>query len=79
MITTVTTVTTVTAIAALGLTASISVAAVITLILFLTSRELAVAGRSRFSLRLAKFATVGILPLVLAFAAIVAIRIAEIL
>ncbi len=79
MITTVTTVTTVTAIAALGLTSAISLAAVIALVFFLTSRELATAGRSHFSLRLAKFASVGILPLVMAFAAIVAVKIAAVL
>ncbi len=74
----ITTVTTVTAIAALGLTAAISVAVVVTLIVFLSTRELASAGHSRFSLRIAKFASVGILPLIMAFAAIVAVKIAEV-
>ncbi len=77
MITTVTTVTTVTAIATLGLTTVIGIAAVIALIVFLTSRELADAGNSRISWRIARFASVGILPLVIAFAAIVAVKIAE--
>ncbi len=77
MVTTVTTVTTVTAIAALGLTTAVSVAAVIALVGFLATRELASAGHSRFSLRLVRFASVGILPLIMAFAAIVAVRIAE--
>ncbi len=79
MITTVTTVTTVTTIAALGLTTAISVAAVIALAVFLTTRELASTGRSRFSLRIAKFASIGIVPLIIAFAAMVAVKIAEIL
>ena len=79
MITTVTTVTTVTTIAALGLTVTISVAAVATLIVFLTTRELASASNSSLSLRIARFASVGILPLVIAFAAIVVVKIAEVL
>ena len=79
MITTITTVTTVTTIAALGLTAAISVALVAALIVFLTSRELASSSRSRFSLRIARFASIGILPLAMAFVAIVAVKIAEVL
>jgi len=71
-------VTTITTIAALGLTAAVSVAAVITLMVFLASRELATAGQSRLSWRIARFATVGILPLVIAFATIVAVRIIEV-
>ncbi len=79
MITTVTTVTTVTTIAALGITAAISVAAVTTLIAFLTTRELASTGNSHFPLRIAKFASIGILPLIIAFAVIVAVKITEVL
>jgi len=79
MITTVTTVTTVTTIAALGLTAAISIAAVVLLVLFLTTRELAGASGRGSSLRIAKFVSVGILPLVMAFAVIVAIKVAEVL
>ena len=75
MITTVTTVTTVTAIAAMGVTAALSIAATITLIVFLTARELAGAGHSQRFLRVAKFVSVGILPLAMAFAVIVAITI----
>lgn len=74
---TVTTITTVTTIAAVGLTTVISVAAVVTLMAFLATRELASTGNSWFSLRIAKFASVGILPLVMAFATIVAVKIAE--
>ncbi len=79
MITTVTTVTMVTTIAALGITAAISAAAVATLIAFLTTRELASTSNSRFPLRIAKFASVGILPLVIAFAVIVTVKIADML
>lgn len=79
MITTVTTITTVTAIAVLGLTTTISIAAVITLIGFLTTRELVSTSNSRFLLHIAKFATVVILPLVIAFAVVIAVRIAELL
>lgn len=79
MVTTVTTVTTVTAIAALGFTTAISIAMVITLMIFLASRELASAGQSRLSWRIARFASVGILPLIIAFATVVASKIAELL
>lgn len=81
MVTTVTTVTTVTVmtIAALGITATISIAAFVTLMVFLATRELASVGNSRFSLRIVKFASVGILPLVMAFATIIVVKIAEVL
>ena len=79
MITTVTTVTTVTTIAALGLTGVISIAAIILLMLFLTTKELAGASNRGFSMRIAKFASVGILPLVMAFAVIVVMKIVEVL
>jgi hypothetical protein len=46
---------------------------------FLASRELATASQSGLSGRIARFATVGILPLVMAFAAMVAVKIIEIL
>ena len=79
MITTITTVTTVTTIAALGLTAAISIAAIATLVFFLTIRELAGARGSGTSLRIAKFVGIGIVPLVMAFAVIVCVNIALIL
>ena len=79
MITTVTTVTTVTTIAALGLTGIISIVAVVLLTLFLITKELAGATSSGFSLRIAKFISVGILPLVMAFAVIVFMKIVEVL
>ena len=79
MITTVTTVTTVTAIAAMGLTAAVGIAGVVSLIALLTSKELAGAGNSGFSMRLARFLRIGIVPLIIAFAVIVAVKIAEVL
>ncbi len=75
----ITTVTTVTTIAALGLTAAISVAAVATLMVFLATRELASASNSPLSLRIARFASIGVLPLVITFAAIVVVKIIEVL
>tara|TARA_Y100000310_G_scaffold233542_1_gene236413 strand:+ start:139 stop:387 length:249 start_codon:yes stop_codon:yes gene_type:complete len=77
MITTVstTTVTTVTMIASMGLTAAISMAATAILIMFLSTRELAGAGKSDVSMRVARFLTIGIVPLVMVFAVIVAVRI----
>ena len=63
----------------MGLTAALSIAAIVTLIVFLTARELAGAGRSPRLLRIARFVGVGILPLVMAFAVIVIVDIANIL
>ena len=74
MITTVTTVTTITTIAVTGLTAAISVAAVVSLIALLTTKELVGTGHFKSSVRVAKFANVGILPLALAFGVIVAVE-----
>ena len=78
-VTAVTTVTTVTTIAAVGFTTIMSAVAVVTLIAFLTARELASTGKSPFALRIASFARIGILPLTMAFAALVIVKIAEIL
>lgn len=75
MVTTVTTVTTVTAIAALGLTSGAGAVVIVTLIAFLASREVASAANSNLSLRIARFASVGTLPLAMAFTAIVVVRI----
>ena len=72
-------ITTVTTVVALGLTAAISLALVVTLMVFLTARELASAGLSRFSSRIAKFAGVSILPLAMAFTAVVLVKIVEVL
>ena len=79
MITTVTTITTITTIAAIGITAALSIACVATLILFLTTKELASARRSDTYTRIARFVNIGILPLVLVFAVIVAVKIIEVL
>jgi len=75
----VTTVTTVTTIAALGISAVFSVAAVIALIVFLTTRELAGNSNSSSSLRVARYASVGVLPLAIAFTIMVAIKVFEII
>lgn len=72
MITTVTT----TTVVAMGLTAAISVAAVVSLIIFLTARELVSASDSITATRVARFFNVGILPLAMTFAVIVVVKIA---
>ena len=81
MITTVTTttVTTVTTVAAMGLTAVVSIAAVVSLILFLVVKELASADGSPTALRVNQFLSVGILPLVMAFAVIAAVAVFEVI
>ena len=81
MVTTVstTTVTTVTVLAAMGLTAALSIAATILLISFLTTKELAGARGYGFSSRVARFITIAIVPLLLAFIVITAIAIAGVL
>lgn len=81
MITTVstTTVTTVTTIAAMGLAAAISMAAAVILVLFLGTKELAGAGSSGFSLRVARFLGIGIVPLIIVFAVIMVVKIIEVL
>jgi len=66
-------------IAGLGISAIVSIAAIITLIAFLATRELAGSGNSNLSARISRYAGVGILPLLIAFAAIVIIKIAELL
>ena len=80
MISTVTTstVTTVTTVAAMGLTAAVTAAAIICLIVFLTAKELTGASGNQVSYRLARFLSIGILPLLMAFAVIVVVRIIQI-
>jgi len=74
---TISTVTTVIAATSMGLTAAIGAIAVASLIVFLTTRELAGAsGSSGKSVRIARFLSVGVLPLMIAFAAIVGVKIA---
>ena len=78
MIITVTTVTTVTTMATMGFTALAGVAVVASLITFLAIKELASTshhGSSPRIARLYKFVNVAILPLVVAFAVIVAVKI----
>lgn len=81
MITTITTttVTTVTAIAAMGLTAAVSIAAIVSLIVFLTTKEVAGASNTNTRLRVAKFVNVGIVPLVIVFSVIVIVKLLEVI
>ncbi len=81
MITTVstTTVTTVTAIAAMGLTATLSIAATVLLIFFLSTKELVAARGSGTALRISRFLGIGIVPLLITFSVITIIQIAQIL
>ena len=81
MITTIstTTVTTVTAIAGMGLTAALGVAATVLLIFFLSTKELAAARGSGTSLRISRFLSIGIAPLLIIFAVLTVIQIAQML
>ncbi len=76
---TISTITTISTIAALGLTATVSIAAAVALIVFLSSRELASASGSSTSMRVGRYLSVGIIPLLMAFAAFVGVKIAELL
>ncbi len=77
MVTTVsvTTVTTVTTIAAMGLTTALGIAATVLLISLLATKELAGARGYGFASRLARFLTIAIVPLVMAFVVITVIAI----
>ena len=79
MISTVTTgtITTITTMTGLGM--ALGLVAVITLIAFLGVRELAAAGDNGSHRLLARSLDVGIVPLIIAFAMIVAVKIVEIL
>ncbi|MBI4186041.1 MAG: hypothetical protein HY530_00855 [Chloroflexi bacterium] len=81
MITTITTttITTITSIAGGGITAALGIAVVVMLIFLLTTKEVAVYSGSGSSLRVAKFCSVGIIPMLLAFAVIVAAQILQLL
>ncbi len=70
---------TITSVAAMGLTAAVSIAAIVSLILFLVTKELASASGSNTSSRIARFFNIGILPLVMAFTVIIAVKIAGVL
>ena len=76
VVTTVTT-TTVTSIAAMGFTSIMGIAGVVLLILLLVAKELAGAGHSQSFRLSSRFLNVGIIPLVMVFAVIVAVKIAE--
>ena len=76
---TTTTVTTVTTIAALGFTATISMAAVIALVAFLGVREMASHSSLASSRLIARFLSVGVVPLVMTFVVSVVVQIAAIL
>ena len=77
MISTVTssTVTIITSMAAMGLTAALGIAATVSLVIFLVTKELAGANRSGPSMRIAKFVNTGIWPLIMVFGVIVGITI----
>jgi hypothetical protein len=81
MITTVstTTVTTVTAMATMGLAATLSLAATILLIFFLSTKELVAAKGSVATMRISRFLSIGIVPLIVTFAIITIIQIIQIL
>ena len=81
MITTVTTstITTVTIMATMGVSFTIGVATALALIALLTTKDLAGASLSRSSRLVAKFLIVGIVPMIMAFAVIVAVTIASFL
>ncbi len=68
-----------TIVAALGISAGISVVVVITLSLFLVSRELGGATNYPIPVEIARYATIGILPLTAVFAALVISRIVDLL
>ena len=78
-ISTITTTSSITTIAALGMAATLSIVATITLIAFLTTKELMGIRGDGSSQRIGRFLNVGITPLLMVFAAIVAIAIAEVL
>jgi len=75
----ITTVTSVISVAAMGFTSIMSIVAVAVLILLLCAKEFTGTSQSLSCWRSSRFLSVGIIPLVMAFAAIVVIRIAEIL
>jgi hypothetical protein len=74
-----TTVAAVTTIVAMGLAATVSIATVGVLIFFLTTKELATAKVSGFSSRLGRFLSIGAVPLLMAFAVIMIVKIIQVL
>jgi len=79
LITTVTTVTTVTTIAAMGIASVLSIVAAILLISVLVAKELVGARQSTSSRLSSRFLNVSIVPLLLVFAAIVGVKLVEVL
>jgi hypothetical protein len=81
MITTVTisTVTTVTTAAAVGLTAVVSGIVIVGLIAFLATKELASASSSGTALRVARYLGIAIIPMLMAFAVIMTVKVIDIL
>ena len=77
--TAITTASAASAMASIGIGTFIGIIAMLTLVLFLTTRELASTGKSHFSLYMAKAAAVGILPLAMTFAVIIAAQLAKII
>lgn len=60
----------------MGLTAALGIAATVSLVIFLVTKELASANRSAPSTRIAKFVNTGIWPLIMVFGVIIGITIA---
>ena len=58
----------------MGLTTALGIAATVSLIIFLVTKELANAHRSGPSMRIAKFANVGIWPLTAVFAILIILK-----
>lgn len=75
----ITTVTTVTTVAAMGLTSAMSIAAIVVLILLLITKEVTGASQSHICQLVTKLLNVSIVPLVMAFAIVLAVRIFEII
>jgi hypothetical protein len=64
---------------AMGFAAAMGIAAVVSLVIFLVTKELASAHRSGPSLRVAKFVNAGIWPLTAVFAILAGTKIFEVL
>jgi len=81
MITTVSvsTVSTVTSMAAMGLTAVFSMCASAFLLVLLATKQLALATGNGFASRLGRFATIGIVPLLVGFGVIMAIKLFQLM
>lgn len=78
-IVTVSTVSTVSTVAVMGLTAALSTMAAVVLILFLVARESIVVSNAPRLKLVARFLSVGIIPLLMAFATIAVLKMLEVL